>query len=379
MEYVYIPVANAAGPMKSDELIHSASASIRDDEPTPAMAAPAEHSPLAPPMASAPSRIRPIGVGHLRAFEAVARHLNFRAASEELSLTQSAVSRQIQALEDEVGTPLFLRHTRAVELTTAGGQLLRAALPGLHGIDSAVRLIRQSAGRRSVAVSTWASFASMWLIPRLEAFQRAHPDIDIRIDATDVAVDLETTDVDLALRYGVPARIDRSGKRLFGEQLAVVASPWLLQSAKAQLREIRSATDLAAFTLIEAGDAHRSQHTEWLTWRRWFAAHAVAGLQPKRWLYFNYAHQIVQAALTGQGVALARLPMVAEALASGDLVEVLPGQRLESPLAYWLLVGGRSAQRPEVTAFCDWLLAEARATQRTIGEGPDTDLQDGLD
>ena len=145
-------------------------------------------------------RSRPIAAGQLRAFEAVARHLNFRAASEELSLTQSAISRQIQSLEGDVGASLFLRHTRAVELTGAGAQLLRAVLPSLERIDGAVRLIRQSAGRKSVAISTWASFASMWLIPRLEAFQQDHPDIDIRIDATDTPVDLDTTDVDLALR-----------------------------------------------------------------------------------------------------------------------------------------------------------------------------------
>src|SRR6476620_8144330 len=106
-------------------------------------------------------RSRPISAGHLRAFEAVARHLNFRAAAEELSLTQSAVSRQIQSLEDEVGTALFLRHTRAVELTSAGSQLLRASSMALERIDAAVRQIRQSAGRKAVAITTWASFASM--------------------------------------------------------------------------------------------------------------------------------------------------------------------------------------------------------------------------
>ncbi len=157
------------------------------------------------PASDLPLRTRPISVGQLRAFEAVARRLNFRAAAEELSLTQSAVSRQIQALEEEVGVALFLRHTRAVELTSAGGQLLQAVLPALERMDSAVRLIRRSAGRKSVAISTWASFASMWLIPRLEAFQSEYPDIDIRIDATDVSVDLDTTDIDLALRYTTPA------------------------------------------------------------------------------------------------------------------------------------------------------------------------------
>ena len=175
-------------------------------------------------------RTRPIGMGHLRAFEAVARHLNFRAAAEELSLTQSAVSRQIQSLEDEVGTSLFLRHTRAVELTSAGGMLLRAASSALERVDHTVRHIRQNAGRKSVAITTWASFASMWLIPRLEAFQRDHPDIDIRIDATDSAVDLATADVDMALRYAVPQAVPPGAVRLFGEKLTPVASPWLLQS-----------------------------------------------------------------------------------------------------------------------------------------------------
>ena len=122
-------------------------------------------------------RSRPIAAGQLRAFEAVARHLNFRLASEELALTQSAVSRQIQSLEEDVGVSLFYRHTRAVELTGAGTQLLRAVVPSLERIDSAVRMIRQSVGRKSVAISTWASFASMWLIPRLEAFQNEYPDI----------------------------------------------------------------------------------------------------------------------------------------------------------------------------------------------------------
>ena len=330
-------------------------------------------------------RTRPIAAGHLRAFEAVARHLNFRAAAEELSLTQSAVSRQIQALEDEVGTALFLRHTRAVELTSAGNQLLRAVGTALERIDAAVRQIRQSAGRKSVAITTWASFASMWLIPRLEAFQREHPDIDIRIDASDVSVDLSTADVDLALRYAVPQAMPSGAIRLFGEQLTPVASPWLLKTQR-----IAHLSDLSKVTLIEAGDAHRTRHLEWLTWQRWLdhfstqdgaqsGSKAKAKFAPQRWLYFNYAHQIVQAALTGQGVALARLPLVAESLANGDLIEPLPQMRLDSPLVYWLVIAPRSVQRPEVKAFCDWLLKQAAETREAVGDVPDPDTVDHID
>lgn len=321
------------------------------------------------------SRTRPVSVGHWRAFLAVARHLNFRAAADEMALTQSAVSRQIQSLEDEVGVPLFLRHTRAVELTSAGAQLQRAIAPALDRMDASVRLVRQTAGRRSVAITTWASFASMWLIPRMEEFQRDNPGIDIRIDATDVPVDLETSDVDLALRYSLPGSMPRGAVRLCGEQLAIVASPWLIKSNP----PVRTPADVANFTLIEAGDAHRSQHLEWLSWQRWFENQGQPKLQPQRWLYFNYAHQIVQAALSGQGLALARMPLIADALAAGDLVELLPNHRLDSPLAYWLLVGPRSANRPEIKAFCAWLEIQAKATREAVGDVPDPDTVDDFD
>ena len=320
-------------------------------------------------------RTRPISVGQLRAFAAVARHLNFRAASEELALTQSAVSRQIQALEEEVGVALFLRHTRAVELTGAGAQLMRTVTHTLEQLDSTVRMIRRSAGRKSVAVSTWASFASMWLITRLEAFQTEYPDIDLRIDATDNLVDMETADVDIALRYTTPELAPPGAVRLFGEQLTAVASPWLLKTNK----KLARGEDLAHFALLEAGDSHRHHNLEWLSWRRWFDVHHLPNIEPKRWMYFNYAHQIAQAALTGQGIALARMPLVADSLASGDLVEILPHMRLDSPLAYWLVVGPRSAARPEIKAFCAWLLLQAQATRKAIGDGPDPDTVDHFD
>ena len=307
-------------------------------------------------------RTRPIAVGYLRAFEAVARQLNFRAAAEELALTQSAVTRQIQALEEEVGVALFLRHTRAVELTAAGAQLLQAVLPSLERMDGAVRQIRRSAGRKSVAISTWASFASMWLIPRLEAFQTAHPDIDIRIDASDARVDLETSDIDLVLRYTQPASVPPHAVHLFDEQLTPVVSPWLLKRG----RVLQRVEDLAEFALIEANEAQHTQPMAWLTWRHWLQVHGRRRLEPRRWLYFGYAYQIAQAALAGQGVALTRMPLVADSLASGDLVEVLPGMRLDSPMSYWLITAPHSSTRPEVQAFCDWICAQAALTRAAI-------------
>src|SRR5258706_7985891 len=130
-------------------------------------------------------RHRPLSLGSLRAFEAVARRLNFSEASDEMHVTQSAVSRQIKGLEDELGAPLFTRGTRHVELTGSGTALLRVVAPWLDRLDAGVRQIRQSRGRRAVHLTTFPSFASLWLLPQIQAFPRAHPDLDIRLSAHD--------------------------------------------------------------------------------------------------------------------------------------------------------------------------------------------------
>ena len=159
-----------------------------------------------------------------------------------------------------------------MELTSAGAQLQRARGPALERMDAAVRLVRQTAGRRSVAITTWASFASMWLIPRMEEFQRDNPGIDIRIDASDVQVDLETVDVDPALRYAMPGRhAAQGGIRLFGEATGRGGQPLAAQERQAADAHPRRC---GAVHLIEAGDAHRTT-TEYLSWRRWFQTPAT--------------------------------------------------------------------------------------------------------
>ena len=306
-------------------------------------------------------RSRPLSVGYLRCFEVTARLLNFRAAADELALSQSAVSRQIQSLEDELGMVLFLRHTRSVELTEAGAVLFRTVSALLNQLDLTVQQIRHSVLRKSIAVTTFASFASMWLIPRLSSFQNLHPEIDIRIDASNKPVDLSVSDIDIAIRYGPASRMPEGATRLFGNQLIAVASPRLLE----QEGGIQSAQDLTRFTLIETSEPH-SSHLDWLTWRHWFNAQGLHGVQPVRWLHFNYAYQMVQAALNGQGVVLARPPLIAQSLANGELVEVLPGGRNDSPMAYWLLVNPSQVPSEQVKAFCEWVMAQAQETQMTM-------------
>lgn len=307
-------------------------------------------------------RTRALTVGNLRAFDALARHLNFRIAAEELALTQSAISRQIQSLEDEIGVSLFLRHTRSVEITHSGVQLLHQVAPFLTNVDATVRQIRRSAGRRIVTVSTWASFATQWLIPRLSRFQQSNPDIDIRIDATDSIINLETSEVDLVLRYAKPESVPQQATFLFGEQLALVASPGLIKNA----HKIKSISELKNHTFIEADNDPKLKNNDWLSWQRWFDVKKVSDFEPKRWLYFNYAHQIIQATISGQGIALCRLPLIEHHLEKGDLIELLPSKRLDTPVMYWLILGPNSQQRPEVQVFNNWLIQEAHASMQNV-------------
>jgi LysR family transcriptional regulator, glycine cleavage system transcriptional activator len=315
---------------------------------------------------------RPLSIGPLRAFEAVARLLSFRAAAEELSLTQSAISRQIRALEEELGAVLFLRGTRHVELTSDGATLLRAAVPAIDRLDTGVRQIRQARGRKVVSVTTFASFSTLWLIPRLEAFQRAHPDIDIRVSASDAVVDLDDSDVDLALRYGAPAKVAAGAVRLFGETLTPAISPWLAeQVARGEAPPLARPADLAQHALAEEDD-HRPS-AEYMSWRHWLAQHGLPTLQPRRWIYFNFTSQQVQAALGGQAVALARLALVDEHLARGELIEPFgPQSRIQSPYAYWLVESARGQSRTEVRQFAQWVLAQAEATRKAIGDNAQT-------
>jgi LysR family transcriptional regulator, glycine cleavage system transcriptional activator len=304
---------------------------------------------------------RPLGTGTLRAFEAVARRLNFRAAAEELHLTQPAISRQIAALESDLGAPLFLRGTRKVELTGAGMQLLAVVQPFLGRLDVTVRQLRSALGRQPVALATFASFASLWLLPRMGSFQKRHPDIDIRISAADAMSDIDDPEIDLALRYCHPDDAPPGSTLLFGEVLTPVASPALVAQGR-----LRTPADLARHTLLEEDD-HRPS-AQYLSWRHWIGQHAPPRLEPRGWVYLNFTYQQVQAALAGQGLALARVSLVSEALARGELVEPFgPALRVTSPFSYWLVRWPRRRERPALAALEQWLLDEAAATRAAVG------------
>lgn len=303
---------------------------------------------------------RPVDVGNWRAFLAVAETLNFRAASERLALTQSAISRQVKALEDELGIALFVRSTRMVQLTPAGQSLVPVVARMLQSLDQTVGQIRSRGQRRRVSITSFASFASLWLLPRLEHFQRRYPDIDIRLSSQDETIDLDSSDLDLALRYGPPQKASNVFK-LFDEEVLPVISSRLA----AQLGRGFQTQDLLKMAWIEDSVPSRVSQN-WLSWRAWLEAHRLNHLSPKSWLYMDFASQMIQSAVAGQGVALGRSPLVLGHIQQGLLEPVLLENQLKSPWSYWLVLRETVVDREEVALFKEWLLEEAKLTRQSL-------------
>lgn len=298
----------------------------------------------------------------LRAFEAAARHLSFRKAAEELNVTPAAVSHQIKGLEDHVGVALFRRMTRALLLTDAG----QAALPLLReGFDKLAEAAARIAAHESadvLTVSVGPSFASKWLVPRLDRFRAAHPQIDVRLDANDELVDFRQDGVDVAVRYGSGAYPGLRADLLFGELVVPVCSPALLSGA----HPIRTPDDLRHHTLLHLD--WRMEDTAAPNWRMWLLAAGIKGIDPTRGPRFNIESMAVQAAVEGHGVALADSVLVQDDLAAGRLVTPfelsLPGP---TRFCYFLVSPEATAGQPKIAAFREWILAEAARRADTGG------------
>ena len=287
-------------------------------------------------------------------FEAAARYLSFTKAGQELFLTQSAVSRQIKELEDQLGVALFERRHRALSLTDAGRQFYASAAQVIATMRSATERLRAQSGRkRPLSVTTTNSFAALWLIPRLAGFTRDHPGVDVRIMAETRVQDLERDGLDLAIRHGPASLAGPNAVRLFGERVFPVCSPKLLRDSK---RPLKKAEDLKNHVLLQYDDPD-ARHP-WLHWKTWLEVEGIAGLKPAGTLSFSGYEQIIPAAVAGHGVALGRTPLVKDLIAAGELVA--PFKSTADPArAYFAILSREAAGRPEVADFVEWLKKEA--------------------
>jgi DNA-binding transcriptional LysR family regulator len=307
----------------------------------------------------------PASLDLLRGFEAAARLLSFTTAAAELFITQSAVSRQVQQLEEQLGVKLFERRTRALVLTDAGDRYYRDVAKALAQLREATAAVRAQT-TPVVRVTTTLTFASLWLVPRLAAFQKAHEDISVHVVADNIVRDLDRSSLDIALRYCPEEMAGPGAEQMFGEEVAPVAAPAFLKGQR-----IRSVDDLLRQPLIELEDPTGT--ALWLSWKVWCEAMGVARPRTSRGLTFSHYDQVVQAAVAGQGVALGRFPLLDPFVAERRLTLPLKGRQYATLArrAYWLVVASGAAQRPEVQTFIGWLrkqvaaqLAEKRVTAR---------------
>jgi len=289
------------------------------------------------------------GLDLLKGFEVAARHLSFTKAGGELFLTQSAISRQVQALEEQLGVKLFQRRTRALLLTDEGQRYYKAVRAALDDLRAATASVRKDAGAAVLTVSTTVTFASLWLVPKLAGFQSAQPGVQVRLVAENRLQDLDRERIDIAVRYCPPAIAGRGATKLFGERVLPVVSPKVAARLKLERPE-----DLARAVLLEYDGV---PHTVWLTWPVWFETMKVPMPRPTGTQQFTQYHQIIQAAVAGQGVALGRVPLVDELLRTKELVAPFGRTRTTAAesRAYYVVVNPRAAGRPEAQAFVGWL------------------------
>jgi LysR family glycine cleavage system transcriptional activator len=300
----------------------------------------------------------------LRAFEAAARHLSFTLAAEELHVTPAAISHQIRALEEALGRALFRRLHRGLLLTDAAQAALPALTSGFRQLAAGVERLRAFDGGGRLTVSVAPAFAARWLLPRLDGFIEAHPEIEVRIAATTQLADFSRDEIDAAVRFGRGAPAGSFAglvaERLMPESVVVVCSPELVQRHGGLSRP----EQLARHTLLVDDHIGRSGLP---SWPEWLAAAGVAELAPPRLLHFNRAHLVLDAAARGQGVALAPISLALDDLLMARLV-VPFGPVLPTAPCYHFVCPPATAGRSAIVAFRDWLLAEGRRCARAAAE-----------
>lgn len=287
----------------------------------------------------------------LRAFEAAARHLSFVKAAEELNVTPSAVSHQIKTLEDHLGLLLFRRLNKMILLTDEGQALLPGLRAGFEQLAAAVANARSCSLRRVLTVSTAPTFASKWLVPRLERFRRLHPEIDVRIDANDRLVDFTRDDVDLGIRYGAGHYPGLHVECLLADEIVPVCSPKLLQGE----HPLREPDDLRHHTLIHIDDITTTD--DWPDWTMWCSSAGLSDIDTRRGPRFSHSSLALQSALQGDGVAMVSRVLVADDLDSGRLVTLFSAT-LPVKFCYHLVCLESNLDNPKVAAFRHWLQAE---------------------
>lgn len=298
-----------------------------------------------------PRRLPPLNA--LRAFEAAARSESFTRAAEELCVTQGAVSHQVKLLEATLGIKLFNRERQRLVITDAGRDYLNVIRDALDRIAAGTERIVQRQNSGVLTVSTSPDFAAKWLVNRLGRFAELHPDIDLRVSATMHHVDFVREEVDVAVRHGDGNWNGLDAFRLCTERLFPICSPRLMSGRS----RIAKPSDLLKFPLLHLENSK--------AWSNWFDAAGIADAETSHGLVLNRASMLIDAAVNGQGVALARTALAAWDLINGRLAKPFD-LSLKLSKTYWIVCPKTTSTQRKIVTFRDWLLAEAADDTRRL-------------
>ncbi|MFN0303849.1 MAG: LysR substrate-binding domain-containing protein [Burkholderiales bacterium] len=289
----------------------------------------------------------------IRGFVAVGRRMSITLAARDLCVTQSAVSRQINTLEERLGVKLLVRGHRSIAFTAEGERLFRSADGAVQQLQDVMGEIHTNGVARPVMLSASIGFTGLWLLPRLSKFQTLHSGIDLRVSANDRVADLRQDGIDLAVRYAAPSKAPEGSIHLFGESVAPVAHPSL------GLESLRSMQVVSKVSLLEFD----APSHPWLQWKDWLNSMGWSKAKPRGILRFNQYDQVIQSALDGQGIALGRLALIQPLLDDGRLMLLAPPKhKTETTYGYWL-IRANTHPRDDVLRVAAWIEAEARLSR----------------
>lgn len=290
-----------------------------------------------------------IPVGPLRAFDVAARNLNLSAAAAEMNVTHAAVSRQVKQLEERLGVQLFERLPRGLRLTAQGALLAEGTRAAFDRLASALEDVSAPTVRRKLTISTFSSFNARWLMPRVRAFSVLFPDVDLQVITTAQLADFAREDVDIGIRFGSGNYPGLHVVPLFRPREIVVCSPALLKSGP----PLKNINDLRNVTLL-----HDESHRSWL---RWLDAVGAKGINPRRGIICGDRNSMLQAALEGQGVAIASEVFAASELAAGRLVKVFD-EEVTSEYAIYAVCLPRRLNDPMIAGVMQWLERQSKSS-----------------